>query len=209
MSAAVEELMEVTEVRSESYMRNALGQDVPVSLVKEIDKMRDNLVRGVVADYQALAEQTQQVKRRCEGDLEAFLQLSAERFGAELGGKKGNVTVYSYDGKLKLVRQMSDYMVFDEGLAATKELIDQCLTDWTQTTSPEIKLLIDRAFRPNSHGRISTSAVLGLRQLAINDERWIRAMHAIGESLKVVSSKAHIRAYRQDEGGDWQPVGEC
>jgi hypothetical protein len=190
-------------------MRNARGQDVPESLVKEIDKMRDTLVKEVTARYMTLAEQTRAVKKQCSDDLEAFLQISAERFGADLGGKKGNVTVYSYDGKCKIIRQVSDYMVFDEGLAAAKELIDQCLTDWVKNATPEIRTLIDRAFRPNSAGRISTSAVLGLRQLAINDERWIRAMHAIGESLKVVSSKAHIRAYRQDEGGDWQPVGEC
>ncbi len=191
---------------TEITMKNTLGQDVPVRLVKEIDKLRDELVMDTFVRFACLGKELKKLKDQTTMELEAFLKLSAERFGEDLGGKKGNVTLYSYDGAYKIVRSVADNMVFDEGLASAKELIDQCLTDWGAESRPEVRMLIERAFRPNAAGRVGTSAILSLRTLAINDERWVRAMHAIGESLKVMSSKAYVRVYRKDENGNWQPV---
>ena len=124
----------------------------------------------------------------------------------DIGGKKGNVTLYSYDGRYKVMRKIQDNLVFDEGFAAGKALIDQYLTDALENAPGDIRQIVERAFRPNAVGRISTSAVLGLRTLAINDPRWIKAMHAISESVKVISSKAHVHVYRRDEFGEWQPI---
>jgi hypothetical protein len=39
--------------------------------------------------------------------------------------------------------------------------------------------------------------VLGLRRLDIKDERWLKAMTAIGEAVQVVGSKAYIRVYER------------
>jgi hypothetical protein len=200
-------MMSVLPVEApEETMRNAIGQDVPLRLVKDIDKMRDALVKDVVDRYERTSRELKELKHLVTREVEAFLQISAERYRQDLGGKKGNVTLYSYDGKYKLVRSYADCMVFDEGLAAAKELIDRCLTDWIRDSNANIRLLVEQAFRPNSAGKISTSAVLGLRRLGINDERWITAMHAISESLQVMSSKAYIRAYRKDDDGNWQPI---
>ena len=187
-------------------MRNSIGQDVPAHLVKEVDKLRDGLVRDIADAFLEASDRLSALKKRATDDLEAFLEISAQRFGEDLGGKKGNVTVYSFDGRMKIVRNVQDAIVFDEGLAAAKELIDQYLTRIMQGVPGEVRQLIDRAFRPNSAGKISTSAVLGLRSLAINDERWIMAMHAIEESIKISSSKAYLRVFIRDDIGNWQPV---
>lgn len=187
-------------------MRNALGQDIPLRMVKDIDKMRDALVRDIVAAFEESNLQLAEMKRKSQQDLEAFLKISAERYGEDLGGKKGNITLHSYDGQYKIQRSVTDYMVFDEGLAAAKQLIDDYLTDIMQDSPQAVRLLVDKAFRPNSAGRVSTSAVLSLRTLAINDERWITAMHAISESLKILSSKSYLRVFKKDEQGNWQYI---
>jgi hypothetical protein len=192
--------------QTESTMKNALGQDVPMRLVKDVDRTRDALVIDLVERFEEAGRNLAALKKHATGELEAFLQLSAERFGTDLGGKKGNVTLYSYNGRYKVVRSVQDLVVFDEGLASAKELVDRCLTEWGSESRPELRMIIEKAFRPNSSGRVSTSAILGLRTLAINDERWITAMHAISESLKVMSSKAYIRVYRKDKLDNWQPV---
>ena len=196
----------MTTPETQTHMRNAIGQDVPVHMVKEVDKMREALVRDIANAFLEVSGKLSALKKRATDDLEAFLAISAQRFGTDLGGKKGNVTIYSYDGKIKIVRNIQDSIVFDEGLAAARELIDQYLDSLMQGVPGEVRKLIDRAFRPNSAGRISTSAVLGLRSLDINDERWITAMHAIEESIKVVNSKAYIRVFIRDDKGNWQPV---
>jgi hypothetical protein len=190
-------------------MRNALGQDVPVELVKPVDKLRDELVREIYAGYSRLAEEAGALKETTRNDIEAFLEISASRYGEDLGGKKGNVTIYSYDGGLKVVRSMRAQMVFDEGLDTAKRLIDQCLTDWTAGGREEVRMIINRAFRPNALGRVNTSAVLALRALAINDERWIRAMSAITDSLRAMNSQEAILVYRRLDDGSWERVREA
>jgi hypothetical protein len=192
--------------QTKPYLRNALGQDVPMHLVKEVDRMRDELVQDLLSRFSHANQEIKKLKSHAVNEVEAFLDISAQRFGQDLGGKKGNVTLYSYDGKVKIVRTVNDNIVFDEGFAAAKELIDRYLDDIMQAVPGDVRKLIDRAFRPNKNGHISTSAVLGLRTLGINDERWIRAMHAISESVTVMSSKAYIRVYSKDENGNWQPV---
>lgn len=187
-------------------MRNARGQDIPVRMVKEVARLRDEVVMQTVRSYERLHGELALAKKQIVQDVEAFLALSAERFGEDLGGKKGHVTLYSYDGKYKVVRSITDNMVFDEGLDAAKELIDQYLSDVMRDAPGEARMLVEKAFRPNAAGRISTSAVLSLRSLSINDPRWITAMHAISESLQVMSSKAYVRVYRKDAQENWQPI---
>jgi hypothetical protein len=176
--------------------------------VKPVDKLRDELVREITADYHRLAEEVAALKDKARNDVDAFLDISASRYGEDLGGKKGNVTIYSYDGSLKIVRSVRALMVFDEGLDTAKRLIDQCLTDWTAGGREEVRLIIDRAFRPNSMGHVNTSSVLALRNLAINDERWIRAMTAITDSLKAMNSRDVILVYMRNEDGSWERIRE-
>jgi hypothetical protein len=187
-------------------MRNAMGQDVPVELVKPVDRMRDDLVRDIAARYEEMSAELAELKKHVTGELGAFLDMSAERYGQDLGGKKGNVTLHSYDGSVKVMRCVSDNLVFNEEIHAARTLIDQYLNDALQGASAELRMLVDRAFRPNSLGRISTSAVLSLRSVAINDPRWISAMHAIEESIKVVSSSVAVRVYKRDESGELRQI---
>jgi len=49
----------------------------------------------------------------------------------------------------------------------------------------------------NKAGEISTARVLGLRTIKIEDDRWLRAMDAIANSLTVVGSKTYLRLYER------------
>lgn len=187
----------------EGYMENALGHLVPVDQVREIDKARDELVREKVAKVKAMQEQLKALKLELMSDIAAFVQLSAERYDAKIGGNKGNVTLMSYDGRYRIDRQMSETLSFDEGLQAAKALIDECLREWCEKSPGELRAIVDQAFRVDREGRINTNAILGLRRLNIADERWQRAMQAIGESLQVTDTRAYVRVYerRSKDGG--------
>ena len=141
------------------------------------------------------------------GDVAAFVQLSAEQYGAKVGGNKGNLTLTSYDGRFKVQRSIAETLVFDERLQAAKELIDECITEWTEGSRDELKALINDAFQVDKEGRINTGRVLSLRRLKINDDRWQRAMQAVSDSLQVAGSKAYLRIYvRRDGDGKYEPV---
>lgn len=94
---------------------------------------------------------------------------------------------------------MVDNIAFDERLQAAKALIDECLHEWTEGARAEVITLINDAFRVD-YRNIRTGSVLALRRLQIDDERWQRAMQAIGEAVQVVSTKAYVRI--QERVGD-------
>jgi len=179
------------------YWVDAKGVMTPESLIKDIDKARDGLVKELVDKAVAVSEVLSDFKLTAFADIAAFVDLSANEYGVSLGGKKGNVTLYSFDGKYKIQRAMQDRLAFDERLQSAKALIDECLAEWVDGARPEIHTIINRAFSTDKEGDINTGAVLALRRYEIEDERWQRAMRAIGEAVQVVGSRSYIRVYKR------------
>lgn len=178
-------------------MRDAIGRLVPISLVKPIDQERDRLVHEIVAIGKELSAQLAKAKARMFSDVGAFVELSAEQYGAKLGGKKGNLTLFAFDGSLKVELRTAEAIKFDERLQAAKALIDDCATDWTEGSRAEVKIVIQEAFRADKEGNLSVGRILGLRRWAITDKRWQQAMLAINESIQVVGSKQYIRLFER------------
>lgn len=181
----------------EGFRKDAQGRLVPESMIKPIDMERDRLVHELVAEARAASEVLARFKGKAFGDIEAFIDLSAEQYGAKLGGKKGNVSLLSFDGKYKIQRAIQESIAFDERLQAARALIDECLQEWTADARPELAILVNDAFRVDTKGEIRTARVLALRRLACSDERWLKAMEAIGDACQVVGSKSYIRVYER------------
>lgn len=189
------------------YKMDARGHLVPIALIRPIDLARDSLVLEITAKAKALSEQIATLKAGFFNDVAAFVALSAEQYEVKLGGDKGNVSLLSFDGRYKVLRAISETLVFDERLQAAKALIDACLQRWSEGAQPEIKVLINDAFQVDKSGNINTGRVLGLRRLAIEDDEWQRAMTAIGEALQVSGSRSYIRVYERVGTSDkYQPI---
>lgn len=181
----------------EGYWIDAKGVMTPQQLVKDIDKARDTIVGEVVTRAIEVNRLLADFKLQAFADIAAFVDLSANEYGVSLGGNKGNVTLYTFDGQYKIQRAMQDRIAFDERLQAAKSLIDECLAEWTEGAKPEIHAIINRAFQTEKEGEVNTGSVLALRRLDIADERWKRAMIAIGEAVQVVGSRSYIRVYKR------------
>lgn len=179
------------------FRQDAKGHLVPEELIKPIDQARDELVIELVCKAKFASEVLAQFKAAAFGDIKAFVEMSAEQYKATIGGKKGNVTLLSFDGQYKIVHAVQDSIKFDERLQAARALIDECAAEWTQDARSEVRVLVNEAFRTDKAGEISTGRVLGLRRLEIQDERWKRAMKAISDAVQVVGSKSYIRVYER------------
>ena len=184
-------------MEGKTYWRDATGTLTPEELVRDIDKERDELVTAWVEKGKALNRQMGEFKDGVFGDIGAFIELSAEKYGAKVGGNKGNVTLFSYDGRYKIQRAINESLQFDERIQAAKVLIDECLNEWSEGSRPELKALIERAFNVDKEGNLNTSRILGLRRVDIKDDRWRRAMDAISDSVQVIGSKSYVRMYER------------
>lgn len=199
--------MSQTTIDRNDYMEDAKGRLVPVDMVKEIDKTRDILVRTLVKNALEVRASIIKFKQESMFEIRAFVDLSAMEWDVTLGGKKGNITLYSFDGRYKVQVRIAENMVFDEQLQVAKAMIDQCLTQWTKGSSSEVKVLINDAFQVDKEGRINTQRILSLRRLDITHELWKKAMDAITASLQVIGSKEYFRLYQREKGREtWEPV---
>ena len=198
--------MEVSKQIPEGYMEDGQGRLVPVESIKQADLARNDLVRELMKKAQDLQAILANFKAKAMSDIEAFVELSGEQYGAKLGGKKGNVTLYSFDGRFKLLRSIDDFIVFDERLQAAKALIDECLKRWVKGSQKELRTIVNDAFQVDKTGRINTTRVLSLRRLDIEDETWQNAMQAISDSVQVISSKSYIRFYERLTDGSYKQL---
>lgn len=191
----------------EGYMRDAQQRLVPIEHVDEVDQLRDQTVRNLTAAAKELQAAMSKFKNGAMSDIRQFVALSLERYGAKVGGTKGNLTLTSYDGTLQVKVQVSENIRFDERIQAAKALIDECIHNWTAGSSSEVKALVEHAFQSDKEGKISIGRILGLTRLKIDDETWLQAMEAIRDSIQVVDTATYMRLYqRTGPNANWTPI---
>lgn len=189
------------------YWQDASGNLIPESKVKDIDKLRHQVVTDLCRMAKQRRDGLAEFKAKAMQEVAALVATSMEQYGVKTGGEKGNVTLTSFDGKYKLVRQMQDRLVFGEQLLAAKALIDECVQAWSKDANDNIRALVNHAFQTDKEGKINTGRVLGLRSLDIQDEAWKQAMQAIADSTKTASTTPYVRFYERDEGtGEYKAI---
>ncbi|MEO9808998.1 MAG: DUF3164 family protein [Nitratireductor sp.] len=194
-------------VGGKAYMHDAKGNLVPVETIKPTDKLEDETVRKIIAYASDLSEQIARFKAHTFDDLSAYEALLAQEYGAGKGGKKGNKTFMTFDGMMKVQVQVQDAIDFGPQLQTAKSLIDECLNEWAADSRPEIRAIVTRAFNTDKEGQINRAEIFMLLRLAIEDERWGRAMEAIRAAMRVVGSKTYVRCYRRGAiDAPWEAV---
>jgi hypothetical protein len=189
------------------YWKDANGSLVPVGKIKEIDKQRTQCVTELAEAAKKASAQLIAFKLTAMNAVQEFVDASLALYQVKQGGKKGNITLITFDGRYKIVRSMRDAVTFDERLQAAKALIDECVKAWSKGSNDNIKVLINNAFQVDKQGSVNTARILNLRTLKIDDEKWLRAMQAISDSMKVASTKPYIRFYELDErSGDYVAI---
>ncbi|NSZ48477.1 DUF3164 family protein [Agrobacterium vitis] len=197
----------VTVISGREWMENARGDLVPIGNIKPEDKLQDETVRKIMKYAVDLSAQIARFRGHTVADLGAFDAILAQEYGAKIGGKKGNRTYQTIDGKMRVVVQVSDQISFGPQLQIAKGLIDECLTEWSAESRPEIQAIVTRAFNTDKEGQINKAELFMLLRLDIGDQRWQRAMDAIRNSITVTGSKEYVRFYmRQSIEDGWQAV---
>lgn len=188
----------IIEVAGKPCMTDAKGRHVPIETIKATDKLQDEVVRKIIGHGLDLSAQVSRFKQHTFDDLSSYEALLAQEYGATKGGKKGNKTFMTFDGLLKVQVQVQDYVDFGPELQVAKTLVDECLTEWSADSKPEIRAIITRAFNTDKAGQINRADIFMLLRLDIEDERWLRAMQAIRDAMRIVGSKTYVRCYARE-----------
>lgn len=190
----------------EGYMKDPQGRLVPIDIIKDIDIERDALVRKVIQEAEVVANQTKKFREKVETIMEKFIQKSFKQHGVKVGGRRGGITLTTYDGEFKIIKSVDDKIEFNEKLQAARELIRACIKDWSSNSKPELVILINDAFSVDKKGKLNKERILSLRRYNINDKRWKKAMQAIDDAIQVVDTREYTRIYKRDEDGIYRYI---
>ena len=193
-------------VDGKDYMKNGRGDLVPTSKIKDVDLLRDDVVREIVDGAQNISAQLQSFKEMAMSMAESFCEISLEKHGVKYGGKKGNISLTTYNGEFRVSIDVQDILEFDEQLQAAKELVDRCIRKWSDGAEDNLRILVNDAFRVDKKGNVDTKRILELRRYEINDSDWEKAMEAITDSIKVNFSKRYMRIHRRDNQGKYKQI---
>jgi len=195
------------EINGKLYMEDGRGQLTPIEAIKPQDLLMDEVVRKISGYAVPLAAELTRFKGHSFDDVDGFIGLLAQQYGVKLRSKKGNHTLTTIDG-LKMVQvAVSESIDFGPELQIAKEIVDECLRDWSADASAQIRAIITRAFNVDQEGKINRNEMLSLMRLDFEDERWQRAMTAVRESMRVSGSKRYLRVYERDRpDGEWKAV---
>ncbi len=195
--------MKIVNVNGHDCALDGKGRAVPLSTIKSIDIDRDAMVERLVEKALALQRAMVEFKDAAAAEVAVFLSDVDKKYNHKPRGKKkgqenkGNMSFNSYDGSRVVQLTVAESIAFDEQLQTAKVLIDDCLKDWTSDSRDEVRALISDAFQVDKEGNISTGRVLALRRITITDKRWLNAMEAISNSVRVVGSKRYMRFYQR------------
>ena len=186
-----------SDVIPEGYMKNSVGHMVPLHKVSEVDKLRDELIVNLAHQANDINAILLSFKKEALDEISAFCQLSAEQHNKQIGGKKGNVQLTSYDGKYRIQRVVADVQTFDEQLQVAKDLIDEVSEEWTDGGPDDLKTVVDRFFRMNSNGNVNTQEIKLLFGMNVKHPKWIEAMGILRDSLTVIGQRSYVNVYQR------------
>lgn len=126
------------EANGRRYMTDARGALVPLELVKGQDRDQDAAVRKLFAAADEVSTILGTFKAEAFEQVDELQDRLDAQYKARIGGVKGNITLISFDGLLKIQVQVADRKMFGPELQTAKTLIDECLAEWSADSMAEL-----------------------------------------------------------------------
>ena len=192
----------------EGYMENGLGHLVPVANVPALDVLRDETVRELVGRAEETGRAVAEFRALAAARVAGFCEMSSEAYGVAICGEKGNVTLTSFDGSMRVTRARADEISFTEEVRVTRELCFRCIEKWSAGANANLATLVRKSFETDKDGHLSASKILSLRSYEITgDADWDAAMAALDGAIQVIGSRQYVRFYRRGPDGKYAQVG--
>ncbi|MEO0861112.1 MAG: DUF3164 family protein [Pseudomonadota bacterium] len=183
----------------DAFWTDPKGRLVPVSQVKETDRLIDEEVRKILRFGEQLMGQIARFRNHCFDDLGALQDLLNEKYGASRGGRKGNVSFTSFDGLIKVEVRIADQVHFGPELQTAKALIDEYIEEVSEGVPDAVRALLEHAFEVGREGVVNRGALYSLRRLEVNHHLWKSAMEAIADSMRVMGTKERFQISVRDD----------
>lgn len=190
----------------EGWVRNAIGNLVHETEIREQDKLRDGVVTDIAATAVALSAALKALKEKALTDIDDLISIAGEKYDMKLGGPKGNVTLTSFDGSYRVQRVSADRITYTEEMEVAKAKVFECIRSWSDDSNKHLVTIATNAFRLNRQGEISVSRVAEMMRIEIDDPEWKKAMEAVKDSLAVSGKAIYVRVQERQKDGAYKTI---
>lgn len=181
----------------EGYLENDKGHLVPVAQIPPRKLEENKTVLAIADKLNALAETVVDTKT-------SVLEELKTRNGPDGEKTPDYETLYSFDGRWKVVISTYKHRVFNEHLRSAYRLMMDCIERWSeQAQSKGGHMLQALAIQRVDFERMTANEKNKIWELqkieAPEDPDWDRALGLLGRSVEVVRTKKRVNLYRRDE----------
>ncbi|TQF69582.1 DUF3164 family protein [Pseudoalteromonas luteoviolacea] len=193
----------------QEFLINRSGYKVPLSKVSDSDKAQNEIVIKLVQRAKQLSLEHDEFKRSVYSQVNDFIADMAHSYDVEIGGKKGNITLTSYDGKSRVKVGVADNISFGPEILVAKELflgVVNGLLDQLDDEAQLIKDIVMNAFETDKEGQYSKTKIMELRskyRYSHKSDDWAAGMQAIDDAFIFGSTKTYVLFHERNELGAW------
>jgi hypothetical protein len=189
------------------YWRDTKNRLVPVETIDTVDQLMDETVRKIVGYAVELAAQVRRYKIHTTDDILALQAVLAQEHNTPIGGAKGNVTLTSFDGLMKVSVKIADVTIYGPEMQLAKSKVDECLRGWAEGTVAELRAIVENAFQTDKEGHFNRANLLALRRVRSDNPTWQEAMALIVKAERPMGTKEYVQVHRRAHvGAAWEHV---
>jgi len=191
-----------------TFLINSRGFRTPIDDIKPQDLLKNDLVIKLANEAKALSKAHDDFKRNVFSEVNDLIALVAGEYNSTIGGAKGNVSLTSYDQKLRIQIGIADQISFGAEIDIAKQLITEVIEDELADTSSFIAQLMRDAFEADKQGQYNKNRILALRKYrdANKSDKWEMAMKALDEAIIASDSKTYITFQERNIQGAWVQI---
>ena len=187
---------------------DARGVRYPLELIPALDQERDAMVERVHALAKSLETALLEGKLAMLNEVQSYLVARAKA-GKVKENWKGNISLNSFDGSMRVDQNMNDVIGFSEQLQMVKTIIDEWISKRMDGIDPGLAKVITMAFNVDKKGCVNTAMIMRLLHLDIDDPLWKKAMKLLRESISVTCTRQYLCVYERivtDTGEEMRQV---
>lgn len=187
---------------------DARGKAVPEEYVPELDRERDAMVDRLFKKMLKLEEAIAKARIEALCEIDTYLAKLAKANKVKEKWK-GNISLDSFDGALRIQRSMDDQIGFNESLQIVKTQIDKWLRDRLEGVDDGLAKVVSQAFNVDKQGRVNSAMIMKLLHLDIKDAKWQKAMDILKESIVVKATRQYVSFAQKetsDAGENWRKL---
>ena len=193
------------EINGDTHWLNSRGKYDPVRFINKIPKRRDTMVERVFRKIDKLQTRMLADKGVINGWIKEFVEFTEQHHGAAMS-EDANFDFTNYAGTMKIKVKISNVIKYDEQIHVAKSLIDKCFTKWGEGAHPNIRLIVNHAFKVDREGELNHQKMIELQSYEINNKDWKKAMEIITKSRRIDSRKRYITFQKKNGKGKWETI---